>query len=124
LSDSRQWRNLDRIAGPGDTWIRANPLGSGVAIRVFGPMFRIQRTTDGAAVVLTVSGQLDAGNVSDLSATLNGIGAGAAVVLDLTDLILADREVVRLLKAYEARDGVVLRNCPAFIRIWMAADDN
>jgi anti-anti-sigma regulatory factor len=86
-------------------------------------MFRIQRTTDGAAIVLTVSGRLDAGNVSDLSATLNGIGAGAAVVLDLTDLILADRDVIRLLKAYEAREGVVLRNCPPYIRIWMAVDD-
>jgi len=86
-------------------------------------MLRIQRTTDGAAIVLTVSGRLDAGNVSDLSATLNGLGAGAAVVLDLTDLVLADRDVIRLLKLYEAREGVVLRNCPAYIRIWMAAED-
>ena len=86
-------------------------------------MFRIQRTTDGAAIVLTVSGRLDAGNVSDLSATLNGLGAGAAVVLDLTDLVLADRDVIRLLKLYEAREGVVLHNCPAYIRIWMAAED-
>ena len=86
-------------------------------------MFRIQRTTDGAAIVLTVSGRLDAGNVSELSETLSGIGAAAGVVLDLTDLILADRDVIRLLKAYEADEGVVLRNCPAYIRIWMAADD-
>ncbi|HEV7998480.1 MAG TPA: hypothetical protein VGP63_01290 [Planctomycetaceae bacterium] len=86
-------------------------------------MFRIQRTTDGAAIVLTVSGRVDAENVSELSATLNGLGAGAAVVVDLTDLILADRDVIRLLKAYEAREGVVLRNCPAYIRIWMAAED-
>ena len=44
-------------------------------------------------------------------------------MVDLTDLILADRDVIRLLKAYEAREGVVLRNCPAYIRIWMAAED-
>jgi anti-anti-sigma regulatory factor len=86
-------------------------------------MLKIQRTTDRAAIVLTVCGRLDAGNVSELRASLDAIPAGAAIVLDLTDLILADRDVVRLLKEYEAREGVMLRNCPAYIRIWMAAED-
>jgi anti-anti-sigma regulatory factor len=87
-------------------------------------MLKIQRTTDRAAIVLTVSGRLDAGNVSELCASLDAtIPAGATVVLDLTDLVLADRDVVRLLKEYEAREGIELRNCPAYIRIWMAAED-
>jgi anti-anti-sigma regulatory factor len=86
-------------------------------------MLKIQRTTDRAAIVLTVSGRLDAGNVSELCASLDAIPPGASVVLDLTDLVLADRDVVRLLKEYEAREGIVLRNCPPYIRIWMAAED-
>ena len=86
-------------------------------------MLRIQRTTDRAAVVLTVSGRLDAENVSELCESLDAIPGGAAVVLDLSDLVLADRDVVRLLRKLEARERIVLRNCPAYIRIWMAAED-
>ena len=85
-------------------------------------MLKIQRTTDRAAIVLTVSGRLDAENVSELCESLDAIPGGAAVVLDLTDLVLADRDVVRLLREFEARERIVLRNCPAYIRIWMAAE--
>ena len=87
-------------------------------------MLKIQRTTDRAAIVLTVSGRLDAENVSELCESLDAIPGGAAVVLDLTDLILADRDVVRLLREFEASERLVLRNCPAFIRMWMAAEDS
>lgn len=86
-------------------------------------MLKIRCTSDGAATVLTVSGRLDAGNVSELSATLNAIPVGTAIVLDLADLVFADRDVVRLLKEFEIRDGVAIRNCPAYIRIWMGAED-
>ena len=86
-------------------------------------MLKIRRTPDGAAIVLTVSGRLDAGNVSELYASLDAVPAGTAVVLDLADLVLADRDVVRLLRKFEFRDGVSIRNCPAYIRIWMAAED-
>ena len=85
-------------------------------------MLKIQRTTDHAAIVLTVSGRLDAENVSELCESLDAIPGGAAVVLDLTDLVLADRDVVRLLREFEAGERIVLRNCPAYIRIWMAAE--
>ena len=87
-------------------------------------MLKIQRTTDRAAIVLTVSGRLDAENVGELCQLLDAIPAGAVVVLDLTDLVLADRDVVRLLREFEAGERIVLRNCPAYIRIWMAADEN
>ena len=49
---------------------------------------------------------------------------GAVVVLDLTDLVLADRDAVRYLRDYETGGRIVLRNCPAYIRAWMAADEN
>ena len=86
-------------------------------------MLKIQRTTDRAAVVLTVSGRLNAENASELCESLDAIPCGAAVVLDLTDLVLADRDVVCLLRKFEASGRIVLRNCPAYIRSWMAAED-
>jgi anti-anti-sigma regulatory factor len=86
-------------------------------------MLKIRRTTDRAAIVLMVSGRLDAENVSELCESLDEIPAGAAIVLDLADLVLADRHVVRLLREFEAGGRIVLRNCPAYIRIWMGAED-
>jgi hypothetical protein len=86
-------------------------------------MLKIRSTVDGAATVLIVSGRLDAGNVSELSALLDAIPVGTTVVLDLADLVLADRDTVRLLRDFETRDGVTLRSCPAYIRVWMASKD-
>jgi anti-anti-sigma regulatory factor len=77
----------------------------------------------GRTAALTVSGRLDAENVSQLCESLGAIAVDAAIVLDLTDLVLADRDVVRLLREFEAGERIVLRNCPAYIRIWMAAED-
>ena len=64
-------------------------------------MLKILRSTNRAAVVLTVSGRLDAENVSELCESLDAISGGTAVVLDLTDLVLADRDVVRLLRKFD-----------------------
>jgi anti-anti-sigma regulatory factor len=86
-------------------------------------MLKIQRTTDGTAVVLTVSGRLDAENVGQLCESLDAIGLDTTVALDLRDLVLADRAVVRLLREFEEGKRIVLRNCPEYIRIWMTAED-
>jgi len=86
-------------------------------------MLKIQRTSDRAADVLRVSGQLDAANVSELCDALDATPASIAVVLDLADLVLADREVVRLLREFEIRERIVIRNCPAYIRTWMKGED-
>jgi len=86
-------------------------------------MLKIQRRTDRTAVVLTVSGRLDAENVGQLRESLDAIPIDTTVALDLRDLVLADRAVVRLLREFEERKRIVLRNCPAYIRIWMAAED-
>jgi anti-anti-sigma regulatory factor len=86
-------------------------------------MLKIQRTTDRTAIVLIISGRLDAENVSELCRSLAAEPADAVVVLDLADLVLADRDVVRLLREFEARERIVLRNCPAYIRMWMAGEN-
>jgi anti-anti-sigma regulatory factor len=86
-------------------------------------LVRIQRTID-RPVVFTVSGRLDAENVSELRQLMEAEPAGALVVLDLMDLVLADRDAIRYLRDCEAGDRTVLRNCPAYIRVWMAAEEN
>lgn len=86
------------------------------------PLLKIQRTM-GRTRAFTVSGRLDAENVSELCRLIDAEPMGAVVVLDLTDLVLADRDAVWYLRDYETGGRVVLRNCPAYIRVWMAADD-
>ena len=82
-------------------------------------MLKIQRATDGTITVLTVSGRLDAENINELRQSLDILPEGNTVVLDLADLLLADREAVRFLGDREASGRIVLRHCPAYIRGWL-----
>ena len=86
-------------------------------------MLKIHRAS-GRTVVFTVSGQLDSDNVNELCQVVDAEPAGGVIVLDLSDLVLADRDAVRILRQYEVRGRVVLRNCPAYIRTWMAGEDD
>jgi hypothetical protein len=85
-------------------------------------MLKIRRTT-GRTTVLTVSGRLEAENVDQLCQLIDEEPTGEVLVLDLTDLVLADRDVVRLLRELEVRERIVIRNCPAYIRVWMAGEN-
>jgi anti-anti-sigma regulatory factor len=76
-------------------------------------MLRIQRTAGGTT---TISGRLDAENINELRQSLDVVPDGEAVVLDLADLLLADREAIRVLGDLEASGRIVLRHCPAYIR--------
>jgi hypothetical protein len=78
--------------------------------------------TSGRTVVFTISGHLGADNVNELCRLIDAEPAGGVLVLDLTDLVLADRNAVRLLRQYEASGRVVLRNCPAYVRTWIACE--
>ena len=83
-------------------------------------MLKIQRTMD-RNVVFTLSGRLENASLGDLSALIAAEQAVPAPVLDLKDLVLVDRDAVRFLRTCEG-DGVVLRNCPPYIRAWMARE--
>jgi anti-anti-sigma regulatory factor len=85
-----------------------------------GSMLRIQRT-ENDDVVFTVSGRLQADNVSQLSALLAEDQDGRTRVLDLKDVVLVDGDSVRYLCAC-VNDSIVLRNCPPFIRAWMTRE--
>ena len=82
-------------------------------------MLKIGRVANGD-VVLTVTGQLEADNIRELLALLAEEADGRMVVLDLKDLVLVDRSAVRLLRECEAR-GILLCNCPPYIRVWIAS---
>jgi anti-anti-sigma regulatory factor len=84
-------------------------------------MLKIQRKGNGD-VVLTLSGRLDTDSLIDLAAALDAEPGDRAVVLDLKDVVLVDRDTVRFLLARE-RDGLALRNCPPYIRAWIARED-
>ena len=81
-------------------------------------MLKIQRSANGD-VLFTLSGRLKAENVSELSELLAAEPMGRTLVLDLKDVVLVDREIVRFLRACEDR-GIELRNCPPYIREWIA----
>jgi hypothetical protein len=83
-------------------------------------MLKIHRTS-GRTVVFTISGHLDGDNLNELCQVVDAESAGGALVLDLTDLLLADRDAVSVLRQYEASGRVVLRHCPAYVRRWMAS---
>jgi anti-anti-sigma regulatory factor len=85
-------------------------------------MLKIQRSANGD-VVFTVSGRLDAESAANLSVMLAAEPAGRRLVLDLKDVTLVDREAVRILRAREG-DGISLRNCPPYIREWIAREDD
>src|SRR5258708_2024372 len=103
--------------------IRSPSIGPVVASRAIVALLKIQRRMD-PTLVFTVSGRLDVENVGELCHLIDAEPAGAVVVLDLTDLVLADRDAVRYLRDYETGGRIVLRNCPAYIRAWMDEDEN
>jgi len=78
--------------------------------------------TRGRKIVFTISGQLDVDHVNELCQLIDAEPAGDVLVLDLMDLLLADRDAVSLLRQYEADGRVVLRNCPAYIRTWIVGE--
>jgi hypothetical protein len=85
-------------------------------------MLKIERTANGY-VVFAVSGRLEADSLCELSALLARESTVRAVTLELKDLVLVDRDTVEFLRAC-AQQGIELRNCPQYIRTWMASDEN
>jgi len=84
-------------------------------------MLKIQRNGNGE-IVFTLNGRLGADNATELSALLAAEPAGRRLVLDLKDVVLVDRGIVQFLRARES-DGVALRNCPPYIREWIAREE-
>ena len=77
---------------------------------------RIERSERKRFTVFTLSGHLDAEQVTELKELFDCDYGN--IILDLWDVRLADRDAVRFLRDCEA-DGVKLENCPAYVREWV-----
>jgi hypothetical protein len=81
-------------------------------------MLRIGRSEESGAICFALSGRIEEQHVSELQTCLAGESEDAEITLDLQEVRLVDREVVRFLADCEAR-GIKLRNCPSYVREWM-----
>ena len=76
-------------------------------------MLKIERTANGeVALKLTVS---------EMETLISAEASGLRVILGLKDLLLVDQEVVSFLRRCET-DNIRLKNCPAYIRKWIAGE--
>lgn len=72
-------------------------------------------------MALEVSGRLEGEHLTELQEALTAEGAEEDVVLDLKQVKLVDQEAVSFLAGCEA-SGAELRNCPSYIREWIARE--
>ena len=70
-------------------------------------------------VVLRISGRIGRDDVDVLRSALDQ--ERGAIAIDLAEVGLVDRNAVNLLVLSETR-GVELRNCPPYIREWIARE--
>jgi hypothetical protein len=70
-------------------------------------------------VILRISGRITAQDVDMLRGLLEQ--ERSAVAIDLKNVLLVDREAVKLLAVRES-NGAELRNCTAYIREWVTRE--
>jgi anti-anti-sigma regulatory factor len=70
-------------------------------------------------LVFRVCGEIQTECVTTLKELIEA--DNAEIVLDLSDVTLADRDAAMFLAVCELK-GVELRNCPAFLREWIAKE--
>ena len=81
---------------------------------------RVDRVvSDENLVVLSISGRITEEHVEMLRGVLEQESSGFAI--DLKNVLLVDREAMKLLALHEA-NGTELRNCPPYIREWVARE--
>ena len=80
--------------------------------------FRIENAARGTFTVFTLSGRIETPAIAELRRLFECQTDYQDVVLDLKDVSVIDREVMRFLLRCEAV-GVRLENCTPYIREWM-----
>ena len=81
-------------------------------------MLKIQRAAQGAFVLFTLSGRIQADDVAELQRLFDLEADKQHLTLDLHEVELVDCEAVRFLAQCEA-EGITLVHCPAYIREWI-----
>jgi anti-anti-sigma regulatory factor len=82
---------------------------------------RIDISDERDRVVFTLTGRIQAEQVSELQALVKSDLPDHKLVLDLKEVKLVDRDAVRFLAEIEAQ-GARLRNCSAFVREWISQE--
>jgi anti-anti-sigma regulatory factor len=82
---------------------------------------RIDISDERDRVVFTLTGRIQAEQVSELQGLLKSDLPDHSLVLDLKEVKLVDRDVVRFLAEIETQ-GTRLRNCSAFVREWISRE--
>jgi hypothetical protein len=80
--------------------------------------FRIETAARGRVTVFSLCGRIEKPVIAELSRLFEFQTDYRDIVLDLKEVGVVDREVMRFFMNCEA-DGVRLENCAAYIREWM-----
>jgi hypothetical protein len=80
-------------------------------------VLKIQRSSS-EQVSYTLSGQIEEEAIAELEALIRSEAKGRRMVLDLKNITLAGQDAINFLERCEA-GGMILRNCPAYIREWI-----
>ena len=85
-------------------------------------MLKIQRSVNASKVRFALSGRIEREHLEELRRMIDeDAQGGGAITLDLRDVQLVDGETVEFLARSEA-NGVRLRNCPLYLREWIARE--
>ena len=80
--------------------------------------FRIESAARGRSTAFVLSGRIETQAIAELRKLFELQRDYHAIVLDLKDVSMVDRDVMRFLARCEA-EGIKLENCPSYIREWM-----
>jgi hypothetical protein len=80
--------------------------------------FRIETAVRGRLSVFILSGRIETQAIAELRRLFELQTDYRDIVVDLKDVSLVDREVMRFFMRCEA-DGVTFENCTPYIREWM-----
>ncbi len=83
-------------------------------------MFKIRRISAKPSVLYLVSGRIDEEAAAELQCLFGQEPKGSSVALDLEEVRTVDAVVIEFLARCED-SGIRLRNCPAYVRDWIAS---
>jgi len=83
---------------------------------------RIERSERQGLTIFALSGRIEAEHISELGRLFGPRADYPGIVVDLSEVRLADRAAVRFLACCEV-DGVRLENCPEYIREWITREN-
>lgn len=79
---------------------------------------KIEKSSRAGRTTIRLIGSFESEQLVELKEQFRLVASEAKIVLDLKEVTLVDRDVVRFFAAYKAR-GVTLVNCAQYIRDWM-----